>query len=305
MNIEEQLPESNQQEMGNLSRKSVSVNVKKSNQLLVLMTTHNNLGQLKESLGCLSVASQRAQLTSHVLIANSGALTEIKPRDLKNLIIDEFSTPSDTFWARGMRNAWVKSQDLGIVFDWVLWLNDDTFLDADAINKLMFSLDGDNGSIIRIGATRTHLGTVSYGGLNQKSFFAPLHFQKLSESNSYQPCDTFNGNIVLVGHKFFSKMGGFPKGYTHLRADLEFGLQAKRRKYESVVVPGTLGKCEENFGYKSYSSLRGMSLIARFKELNSPKFGPLSEHVSFSLKHGGFLGPIYALAPIIRSLLAR
>jgi GT2 family glycosyltransferase len=193
----------------------------------------------------------------------------------------------------------------GYLCDLVLWLNDDTLLDRDALEKLVEVLDSEDGKSVAVGPCRSAYGAVTYGGLKRSGFFKPLHLLKMEESDAVRKADTFNGNVVLLSFETQSILGGFPEGFTHLRADLDFGFTCSKMGVKNMVLAGTVAVCEDNTLYKNYLSLRGLSLSARFREIDSPKFGPLIEHIRFSLRHGGVFGIFYALAPIFRALVAR
>jgi GT2 family glycosyltransferase len=159
--------------------------------------------------------------------------------------------------------------------------------------------------VIAVGSCRSSDGSVSFGGLRQASHLLPLHFEPIGGINEVAEADTFNGNVVLSSFWVHSKLGGFPRGYTHLRADIDFGLTAKKFGYLNLVTERPVATCERSSSYKSYASLKGMSLVSKIREINQPKFGPIGEHIRLAIRHGGWLSPIYALAPIIRALLTR
>jgi GT2 family glycosyltransferase len=269
------------------------------------MTTHNNPKKCKEVLRELSVACGTAGLSGTVCLANSGVQVTDYDWSLPALEVLEFSTSQDTYWARGMRLAWEKSLEKIGTRDWVLWLNDDTLLDSTAISIMMKTVLEGGTSSIAVGACRGTSGSVSYGGFRSTGRFTPLSMDLLDEFPEVQTCDTFNGNLLLIKYETFRILGGFPRGYTHLRADIDFGFTAKKKGVQALVAAGTLATCELNENYEDFKDLKGLPLLARVKKINGPKFGPFSEHLRLCLRHGGWLGIVFGLAPLYRMLKAK
>jgi GT2 family glycosyltransferase len=279
-----------------------------SKQIVVLMTTHNRKESLKQALDALQNSARFADVSVRVYVANSGLQT----MDYTHLesgtkfSVVEIPLAETSFWASSMRAAWEAYEKSGIPGDFILWLNEDTFLDDSGLQVLLRTAEESGREKIVVGSTRTRNHDYSYGGKKRAGGFLKLHFQDvLPLEDSTTECDTFNGNCVLVPSTIDDSLGGFPKGYSHLRADLAFGLLAHQRAIRSIVAPGFIAECEHNKSYPKYKDLAGASLLTRLKFVGDPKVGPLSEHIRFSLRFGGILGPLYAVAPILRSLIAR
>jgi len=273
--------------------------------LAVLMTTHGNSNNCESSIRALDLACKVAGLTGTMFLANSGSKLSLGFAGSDFLKIIEFETSNSTFWASGMRLAWEKCMQDNQNFDLVLWINDDTRLKEQGLTALLKNLTDGGPSSISVGACENSEGNLTYGGYSQRSPLLPLHFERIPRAAGRQSCATFNGNLVLLRKNEFYELGGFPKGYTHLRADIHFGLSAKRNGFNAFVAPGVVGHCESNDGYVSYSSTSGQKLREKLRLLNSAKFGPLDEHIRFSLVNGGLLGVFYAVAPIVRVLLGK
>lgn len=272
----------------------------------VIMTTHNNQAKCLESLLALEHAAKVSKLAVHVFLANSG--TEFLGELIlnKNVRLTELQTHSETFWAEGMRKAWEAAQASSIKWSYMLWLNDDTILFRDALTKLRSVIDESSRPAVAIGTCVGSDGEVTYGGKKRRGRITRLHFVGvLPSSRKSIECETFNGNIVFLKRSVDLAIGGFPKKYSHLRADLDYGLTALKKGVRPLIAPGVLGKCEHNPSYKTYANLKGLTLKEKIMILNSPKFGPYSEHVRFSFRHGGLFGIFYALAPVFRLLLSK
>lgn len=271
----------------------------------VLMTTHGNSQNCNSSIMALDAACKDAGLTATVFLANSGAKLFPELTDSESVKLIEFETSDSTYWASGMRLAWEKCAERKQDYDLVLWINDDTRLKERGLSAMVNNLLDAGASSISVGACEDSHGGITYGGYNQKSWLLPLHFERVPKREVAQPCATFNGNLVLLRKSEFEKLGGFPKGFSHLRADIHFGLLAKREGFKAFVTPGGAGLCKSNEGYPSYSSTKEYKLRDKLRLLSSAKFGPLNEHFRFSLSNGGLLGIFYACAPIVRVLLSK
>jgi GT2 family glycosyltransferase len=270
----------------------------------VLITTHNNVETCLKALLSLDAALEFCGFQATVFLANSGTSSILGKGDFENLQVEEIRTSSDVYWAAGMRIAWELIERKRVKHDLVLWLNDDTMLFQDSLYRLSAALAGSGPGKIAVGSTRSSEGRLTYGGYRQKHAFLPLHLEVIEPMNANQVCDAFNGNVVLMGIELIRSLGGFPRGYSHLRADYDFSFSAKRRGYVNVLISGYVAECEANHNYVTYKSMAGTKLGERFKKLQDPKLGPFYEHVRFSLRNGGILGPVYALAPIVRVLAA-
>jgi GT2 family glycosyltransferase len=243
-----------------------------------------------------------------VFLANSGLenFDASDQLDLPNLTISEIRLPGTFFWASAMRESWLHYKARIDEFEFLLWLNEDTFLDEDSIKRLMREHGESLDPTVFVGSTRSISGESTYGGLRRGKWLNPLSLDYVTPTNAPQTCDTFNGNIVFTTPETDFRVGGFPDKYTHLRADLAYGFECKRQSVRALVAAGSYGVCEANEEYAGYSELKKFGIRERFRIiLSDPKFGPLREHVRFSLKYGSFMGPLYCLSPIMRALLGR
>ena len=274
----------------------------------VLVTTHNRHTDLAKCLTQLSRAFSHVGIEGEVFLANSGSenFSANAELELPNLRISEIDLPGSFFWASAMRVSWLKYQERLNEFTFLLWLNEDTFLDEDSLKRLIREHEGSGGPTVLVGSTRSISGKATYGGLRRNKWFDPLSLGLVVPSNTPETCDTFNGNIVFTTPETDLRVGGFPDKYTHLRADLAYGFECRRKAVRALVASGYHGNCESNSSYIRYEDFSSMGIRERFwLILKNPKFGPLVEHMSFSLKYGSFMGPLYCLAPIARAILGR
>ena len=145
------------------------------------------------------------------------------------------------YWCGGMRLAW--SEASRAAFDFYLWLNDDTMLLPGSVAGLL-----DAASSVRslLGRDPIIVGSakdpdnelLTFGGkwLRSGQFIQP--------TSTPQPCDSINGNIVLIPKSVFSLIGTLSEEYTHAIADHDYSLRACRQGVPVYIGPGYYGLCK-------------------------------------------------------------
>lgn len=205
------------------------------------------------------------------------------------------------YWCGGMRLAWnvAMQQD----FDFYLWLNDDTILLPDALTTLLGAVDtlkenGEDYNAIIVGSTfNPETNAHTYGGcvqIKKKSF----NFRPVKPSGLLEPCDTFNGNCVLVSREAFCELGNLSPEYTHAMGDTDYGLRAKGKNIPMWVAPAYIGTCSNN--PKDSWMDNTVSLRKRIKNLNNPKGLPPKEWMFFCKRHAGWRWPINVIKVYMR-----
>ena len=114
------------------------------------------------------------------------------------------------YWNGGMRFAFFEAMKND--YDYYLWLNDDTYLSDNALKLLIETSisrkEKSKKDVIVTGTIKDiEPGKVNYGGRLQKSKLQPLKFILLDSRAEPQPCDTFNGNVVLIPRAVTKEIG--------------------------------------------------------------------------------------------------
>ena len=189
------------------------------------------------------------------------------------------------FWNRGMAAAYKAAHILGA--DYYLWLNDDTNLYPDALGKLISDADSllnPSGCII-VGSTldpETRL--LTYGGVRACSKWHTGRFIWVEPRDQVQPCDTMNGNVVLISATAAQTIGPIDEHFSHSMGDLDYGFRANGTGVTLVVGRGFHGECQRNPLNNIWYHLG--TVRERCKRVNSPTGLPMKEWAYFLRKHG-------------------
>lgn len=208
------------------------------------------------------------------------------------------------FWCGGMCAAFKNSDDLDS--DFFLLLNDDTYLYADAIERALSvyedkASDADPMHLVVGSTCDPDSKEQTYGGQERISSWHPFHYAHVQPEDVAKPCDTVNGNFVLVHRSIVDKIGFMDQRYTHRFGDTDYGLQAVKAGARLWVAPQYIGECAENPPEINWDSA-SYSFMQRVKMFSNVKGMPARESRIFCQKHGGVLWPVFWAMPIVRGL---
>ncbi len=212
---------------------------RRSMKIAVLMTCHNRREAMERCLGSLM-----AQLGDgdRVFLVDDGSEdgTDAAAKAIGGAKVHLILANGSFYWARGMRTAWDVAGD---GWDGYLWLNDDTELDADAVERLVALAGPDR---VVVGDLKNAKGEKTYG---------------LREDG------VFSGNVVLVPREVVGKVGGICGAFKHAWADVDFALRCRRAGVKAVGA-GCVGRAE---GHPLRPELKGKTLKERWRLLFDPK----------------------------------
>lgn len=207
------------------------------------------------------------------------------------------------FWAGGMRLAW--SEALKATFDGFLLLNDDTILKRDSLKQL---IEAHNYSLIKNKIGGIYVGTTydpttkcyTYGGSRLFNSLTGKSRIVEPDNKTFQSCDFANGNILFVSKNVVESIGILSEKFTHLLADYDYTLKAKKRGFPLLVCAGFCGTCENDHS-KTWLS-KDYSLAERIKYLKSPKHLAYYEYLYFIRVHFPFFLPVSFVKLWIKTL---
>jgi GT2 family glycosyltransferase len=209
------------------------------------------------------------------------------------------------YWNGGMRIAFAAAVVQG--YDYYLWLNDDTTLYKNTLVRLLKTerdvLQEKGVTSIIVGATQVNLnGVPTYGGLNRASCWKPLKLYLVPVSDVPQPCDTMNGNCVLIPGEIAHRVGNLEKAFVHSMGDVDYGFRARKKGHPIYVMPEYAGICRRNSLDNTHLDRR-LSRLARLRKITSTKELPLKSWFVLTSQHGGVLWPVYWVWPYLKVLI--
>jgi GT2 family glycosyltransferase len=210
------------------------------------------------------------------------------------------------YWNGGMRRAFAAAMAQG--FDDYLWLNDDTLLDADAIERLyacraaLAGADAGAPAII-VGATRDPAsGELSYGGLVPRDKSSPNALVCLPVGSEPQRCRTLNGNCVLIPAAIARALGNLDERFVHAIGDWDYGLRASAAGFGVWMAPGFVGRCERNPPLQLPPQV-ARSVRARLRHVCSAKQVPPRAWLTYVRRNYGRAWPIEFVKPYASAVL--
>jgi len=209
------------------------------------------------------------------------------------------------FWNGGMRKAFAHALNKG--FDGYIWFNDDTYLDEDALCRLMVcarQVAESHGPAIVVGSVRDpDTGERSYGGVKKRRSGLRLDFvPQLPDALEPVSCDTMNGNFAFIPAAVANRLGNLDSAFRHQLGDFDYGLRAGKANIPIVIAPGYFGDCSDNPIDGTWKD-RSLPLTRRWRHLLSPKGAPPQEWLLYTRRHFGWRYPLYALSPYVKTLL--
>ena len=275
--------------------------------IAVLITCHNRKQKTIDSLKALFAQDPPLNAQLLVYLVDDGS-TDGTAEAISTAFPDVKILQGDgnLFWNRGMCLAF--DEALKADYDFYLWLNDDTLLYKNAIAVL---LNAFQELVKQTGTSPIIVGSVcdpvtglsTYGGAIKVAWWHPFRYRRLEPDRSPKPCDTMNGNCVLVPRGVTSAIGGLDPAFSHTSGDFDYGLRARKKGCSVWLAPGYVGTCPRNSYQESCMHDPEMGLWERWQKIVQPKGLPPSEFRVMAQRHGGPLWPLYWMMPYVRLTL--
>ncbi|QMS86897.1 glycosyltransferase family 2 protein [Nostoc edaphicum CCNP1411] len=270
--------------------------------LAVIMTCYN---RRNTTLACLNALYQQNNHCDVYLTddGSSDGTTEAIKAEYPEVKILQGN--GNLFWVGGMHLAFgeaIKHQ-----YDYYLWLNDDTFLEANAVSKLLqvhqnLTELGYPDSIV-VGSTRDSMtGKATYGGAVKSKKWYSNKFEFLEPSSVIQQCDAMYGNCVLIPKSIAIKVGNIDTAFVHSLGDLDYALRARKMGCKIWVAPGYIGTCNRNSIRNSWVDTN-LNILERLKKVLQIKGFPLKSWTIFCSRHSGPFWIFYWFLPYIRAII--
>lgn len=275
-----------------------------STRIAVLMTCHDRKDTTIACLHKLMSQESLENVSVQVFLVDDGC-TDRTGEAVRNCFpnVKVLKGDGSLFWCGGMRLAF--GEALKKDFDYYLWLNDDSMLFSNAIQKLLdttFSLQRKIGKDVIVAGSMQDAQTklLTYGGSKRLSYLRPLSFLWVKPSDDPHSCDVVNGNCVLIPRNIAKVTGNLSSDFTHGLGDYYYSLRARSNGFSCWITPGFVGTCSRN-SFKGSCKDNALSIRLRANKLSKPTgFPPAKEYMLFIRRHGGILWPIYWLRTYIR-----
>jgi GT2 family glycosyltransferase len=207
------------------------------------------------------------------------------------------------FYSGGMRWAIreAKARD-GQGYDYCLLFNDDVNFYDHCIEYLA----GKRNDVVWVGPTGSDHGNHIYSGINRKGKHTPKYTHLLAETEEGVPCETLNGNCVLVPWHIFMASPNIPEVYHHSFGDYEYGFGITRAGYQIMVPDRIIGICNDDTKKENSWNDPRLSRIERIRKKESVKGLPFKEYFYY-LHHNFSLGTaiVYSITPYVKILLGK
>jgi len=261
--------------------------------IAILMTCYNRVKKTLKCLDNLHKASVPDNINFDIYLVDDNS-----PDKTGKIVKDKYPDinvipgTGSLFWNRGMRLAW-KNARRRHDYDFYLWINDDTFINTDAIKIIFYDyyslLNNDIEAIVSGVCQGSNSTCVTYGGRDKE--------QKIIIPNGLpQPCKYINGNFTLVSKKIFYKVNYLSYKYTHAAGDYDYGLRAIKSDFNCYISSSVLAICDGHNEEQDWLS-PDIPLQKRVKNLFSIKGW---DYLFFVIENYGLF---HAMNRIIRGFL--
>ena len=251
--------------------------------IAALITVHNRKDKTLACLTALNQCSIPEGYRMDIYMVNDGCTdgtADAVAEKFPEIIIVEGN--GNLFWNKGMHLAWTTAANR-YSYNHFLWLNDDTILFPDTIDELIACSDSMNCQKIVIGTTCsiTDKNKITYGGRTANG-------ELVIPNGTAQPCDYFNGNIVLISKYIFYVVGINDPVFGHALGDFDYGKRAGKLGIGSVVLAGISGTCDAHDDFAAWCNRR-TPLRKRLKLLYTPLGNHPIEFFRYDCRHQGFM----------------
>ena len=274
----------------------------KNQQLAVLMTCHN---RRDTTLSCLQTLYQQKNLFDVYLVDDGSVDGTTEAVNQKYPEVKTLKGNGQLFWGGGMRLAFATAMQRE--YEYYLWLNDDTFLNPDAISKLLathqlLTQRGDSKSIVVGSVTDPVTGELTYGGRIPSKRLLSFKFDSIAPGTEPQTCSTMQGNCVLIPRSVAEIVGNIDPAFIHTMGDLDYGLRARQLGCSVWITAGYVGTCSKNSATNSWADAN-LTAFERLNKALQPKAFPIKSRAIYARRHKGTFWMFHWLLPYVRAVI--
>ncbi len=259
----------------------------------VLMTSHNRrtttlsaLAALKRQCGLPPGTDVQVYLVDAGSTDGTGEAVRRAHPD-----VHVMDTDDSVFWGHGMRIASRNSRAAGgPAFTHQLWLNDDVVLDDDALADLLAAAEKEPEAIV-VGAVHDGAATTYSGRRGRR-------MDLVEPTGRLEPCDTYNGNVVLIPRTARDRVGDVDKRFPHGMGDYDHGFRARKAGIAALVAPRHVGRCPRN-PPRTGSREPGIGVREALRRVTSVRELPPRAWWVYCLRHAGRRAPVLMVSPYV------
>ncbi|MFF8442317.1 glycosyltransferase family 2 protein [Streptomyces californicus] len=280
--------------------------------LAVLMTSHDRRARTLSALRALE--EQRglpAGTTLGVHLVDTGS-TDGTPEAvrLRHPAVEVMSVGADVARAQALRIASRNSRSGGggggaagsapggpsHAWTHQLWLDDQVVLFPHALVNLLGTARAGGPHTVVVGAVRNAYGDTVYSGRRGRSL-------TLVEPAGHraEPCDTYDGRVVLVSRAVYDLVGDPDKVFRHRMGDYDHGRRAHRAGVSALVAPGHVGACVD-VPCAPGSQEPGIGVREALRRVTSVGELPPRQWWAYCLRHTWPWAPYLMVSPYARAL---
>ncbi|MFE9458400.1 glycosyltransferase family 2 protein [Streptomyces californicus] len=280
--------------------------------LAVLMTSHDRRARTLSALRALE--EQRglpAGTTLGVHLVDTGS-TDGTPEAvrLRHPAVEVMSVGADVARAQALRIASRNSRSGGggggaagstpggpsHAWTHQLWLDDRVVLLPGALANLLCTARAGGSHTVVVGAVRNAYGDTVYSGRRGRAL-------TLVEPAGHraEPCDTYDGRVVLVPRAVYDLVGDPDKVFRHRMGDYDHGRRAHRAGVSALVSPGHVGECV-CVPCAPGSQEPGIGAREALRRVTSVRELPPRQWWAYCLRHTWPWAPYLMVSPYARAL---
>ena len=268
--------------------------------IAVLLTVHDRKECTDKALCHLFQSKWPKDVSLDVYLTDDGC-SDGTPEMIREKYPSVFIIHGDgnLYWNRGMYKAWQEAEH-SKEYDFFLWLNDDTYINVDAIQRMIDSSHSANDKAIIAGATRSQTtGKCTYGLRDR------ITGALLVPNGTLQNGKGLNGNFVLVPRSVFQLLGKLDPNYQHAGGDTDYGLRAEEKNIDVLLSPEYIGYCEQHPTLSTWCN-PNVPFAQRWTALNKPTGMPLKILFYHEKKHYGIkVALFHTFTTILHCLIPR
>lgn len=265
--------------------------------IAILITCHNRCKQTISCIESLYKSNLTANILTDIFLVDDGS-TDGTTAVVKNSFpkVKIISGDGNLYWNRGMYLAWKTASETKS-YDFYLWLNDDTILFPESIDALINQANNLECKRIIVGTTCSAIDrSFTYGGYK-------FYNNKVVPNGTWQDCDYFNGNIVLIPYYVFQKVGLLDYQFVHALGDFDYGMRSRKMGFIHVASRSFMGLCERHTKDPKWRD-PSVPILKRFKFLYSPLGkNPVEAFISDRRHHGVVIATYHYITLHFRTLL--